>query len=111
MACWIAGHSFVDICKEQSIQIEEKLSASLPDILIDKDQIRQAINNLISSLDTDDSELILSFLERYDPGVKDYQDIVNDLIGKSIDYYKDIILPQKAYTKPDEQDILMFREL
>ncbi|MEN8263739.1 MAG: ATP-binding protein [Nitrospirota bacterium] len=41
--------TFVDICKEHSIQIEEKLNASLPEILIDKDQIRQAVNNLISN--------------------------------------------------------------
>ncbi len=41
--------TYVDICKEQSIQIEEKLSASLPEILIDRDQVRQAVNNLISN--------------------------------------------------------------
>jgi signal transduction histidine kinase len=41
--------TFIEICKEQSIQIEEKLDSSLPEILIDKDQIRQALNNFISN--------------------------------------------------------------
>jgi signal transduction histidine kinase len=41
--------AFSEICKEQSIVIEEKLDLSLPDILIDRDQVRQAVNNLISN--------------------------------------------------------------
>jgi signal transduction histidine kinase len=40
---------FIDICNEQSIRIEEKLDTSLPPVLIDKDQIREAVNNLISN--------------------------------------------------------------
>ncbi|MDH4027248.1 MAG: ATP-binding protein [Nitrospirota bacterium] len=36
-------------CREQKIQIEEKLDDPLPDILIDKDQVRQAVNNLVSN--------------------------------------------------------------
>jgi signal transduction histidine kinase len=41
--------TFVDICNEQKIQIEEKTDALLPQVLIDKDQIRQAVINLISN--------------------------------------------------------------
>ena len=41
--------TFTEICKEQSIQTEEKLDASLPEILIDKDQIRQALINFLSN--------------------------------------------------------------
>jgi signal transduction histidine kinase len=41
--------TFVDICNEQKIQIEDKLNKSLPEILVDRDQVRQAINNLISN--------------------------------------------------------------
>lgn len=44
-----ALHAFYGICKEQSIEIEEKLDISLPEILIDKDQVRQAVNNLLSN--------------------------------------------------------------
>jgi signal transduction histidine kinase len=41
--------TFFEICKEQSIQIEENLDASLPEVLIDRDQVRQAINNFIAN--------------------------------------------------------------
>lgn len=44
-----ALYAFYEICKEQSIEIEEKLDLSLPEILIDKDQVRQAVNNLLSN--------------------------------------------------------------
>jgi signal transduction histidine kinase len=41
--------TFSGICKEQSIEIEERLDLSLPEILIDRDQVKQAVNNLISN--------------------------------------------------------------
>ncbi len=41
--------TFLDICNEQSIHIVEKLNSSLPQVLIDKDQVRLAVNNLISN--------------------------------------------------------------
>lgn len=44
-----ALYDFSGICKEQSIVIEEKLDLSLPEVLIDKDQVRQAVNNLLSN--------------------------------------------------------------
>ncbi|HBH61159.1 MAG TPA: sensor histidine kinase [Nitrospiraceae bacterium] len=44
-----AMYAFYEICKEQSIELEEKLDLSLPEILIDKDQVRQAVHNLLSN--------------------------------------------------------------
>lgn len=41
--------SFADLFSEQEIKVEETLDASLPLILHDKDQVRQAINNLLSN--------------------------------------------------------------
>jgi signal transduction histidine kinase len=41
--------TFADICNEQSIQIKENLAESLPHILVDMDQVRLAVNNLISN--------------------------------------------------------------
>jgi len=41
--------TFADVCSEQSILIEEKLDPSLPPVLVDKEQIRLAVNNLISN--------------------------------------------------------------
>jgi len=44
-----AIHALSGILEEQSIVLEERLDMSLPEILIDKDQVRQAVNNLISN--------------------------------------------------------------
>lgn len=44
-----AIQTFDGLCSEQSIHIEESLEPSLPMILMDRDQVRQAINNLISN--------------------------------------------------------------
>jgi signal transduction histidine kinase len=41
--------TFLNLCNDQSIQIDEQLDSSLPNILIDKDQVRQAVNNLVSN--------------------------------------------------------------
>lgn len=41
--------TFKDICDEQSIRIKEELNLSLSYVVIDKDQMKQAINNLISN--------------------------------------------------------------
>ncbi|MBI5664426.1 MAG: sensor histidine kinase [Nitrospirae bacterium] len=44
-----ALQTFLISCKEQSIQVQEDLSTTLPKILIDRDALRLAINNLISN--------------------------------------------------------------
>ncbi len=41
--------TFSAICREHSINISENLDESLPENLIDKDKVRQAVNNLISN--------------------------------------------------------------
>jgi len=41
--------TFRGLCDEQSIKIETDFGESLPDILIDRDHVRQAVNNLISN--------------------------------------------------------------
>jgi signal transduction histidine kinase len=60
--------TFIEMCNEQSIQIEEKLDASLPLILIDRDQIRLAVNNLISNaidaMSKGDKLTVKTFMEK-----------------------------------------------
>ena len=41
--------AFYDLYAEQSIQIETEFTPDLPEILIDKDQVKQAINNLVTN--------------------------------------------------------------
>jgi signal transduction histidine kinase len=41
--------TFIDICKDQSIKLEVKVADSLPHVLIDPNQVRQAIINLVTN--------------------------------------------------------------
>lgn len=41
--------AFSAVCNDQSVQVNYELDRSLPGILIDKDQVRLAVNNLISN--------------------------------------------------------------
>lgn len=41
--------TFINVCDDKSIHVEKNLDISLPPVLIDKDQVKQAINNLISN--------------------------------------------------------------
>ena len=58
------------------------------------------VNNLISALGSDDSGLLLNYLERYDPGARQYHDVVADLVEKGLNYYRDFVLPNKSYRAP-----------
>jgi len=69
------------------------------------------INNLISALGADDKELILQYLQRYDPDVDTYDTIVTDLVNKAMAYYRDFILPQKHYRKPTPHEQEMLQQL
>lgn len=69
------------------------------------------INNLISAVGADDIDLILQYLKRYDPAVESYTAIIEDLVKKAMNYYRDFILPQKQYRKPDEKDRTILRQL
>jgi two-component system NtrC family sensor kinase len=40
---------YEDICREQSIEVEVHVAENLPPILIDKDQVKQALTNLITN--------------------------------------------------------------
>lgn len=41
--------TYAGVCQEQAVHIKKELSRSLPEVLIDKDQVRLAVNNLISN--------------------------------------------------------------
>lgn len=69
------------------------------------------INNLVSGLGTDDADLVTEFLERYDPSAGDYHDTIHDLVGKSLNYYRDFILPNKVYRAPTEQERAMLQSI
>jgi lysyl-tRNA synthetase class 1 len=69
------------------------------------------INNLISAVGADDIDLILEYLKRYDPAVDHYADLVQDLVRKAMNYYRDHVLPNKRYRVPTEAELKAFQML
>jgi len=67
------------------------------------------VNNLISALGTDSPALLLDYLERYDPQVNQYLEVVQDLIEKGLNYYRDFVLPSKKFRAlaPQERQVLL----
>jgi lysyl-tRNA synthetase class 1 len=62
------------------------------------------INNLISAVGADDIDLIMEYLKRYDSSVDRYAAIIEDLVAKAMNYYRDFILPTKQYRIPTTEE-------
>ncbi|GAK57873.1 lysyl-tRNA synthetase [Candidatus Vecturithrix granuli] len=69
------------------------------------------INNLISAVGTDDNEVILEYLKRYDPAADKYTDILRDLVHKGMNYYRDFILPNKHFRTPTNEERAMLQQV
>ena len=69
------------------------------------------VDNLLSALATDSPELVMEYLERYDPQVQQYAVVVKDIVEKVLRYYRDFVLPTKVYRKPDEREKAMLLAL
>lgn len=69
------------------------------------------INNLISAVGTDDMELMLEYLKRYDPTAEKYAEILSDLVKKAMNYYRDFVLPSKQYRTPTEDERKMLQHI
>jgi lysyl-tRNA synthetase class 1 len=59
----------------------------------------------------DDSRLIMEYLKRYEPEMERYADIIADIVGKALNYYRDFVLPNKVYRKPQEVERRALRKL
>ena len=66
------------------------------------------VNNLISALGIDSTGLLKEYLQRYDSTVADNEAVVEELIDKGMNYYKDRVLPGKKYRtpSPEERELL-----
>ena len=69
------------------------------------------INNLISAVGSDDIDLIIEYLKRYDSSIEAHIAIVEDLVKKGMNYYRDFILPNKQYRAPTEDETVMLKTL
>jgi lysyl-tRNA synthetase class 1 len=69
------------------------------------------INNLISAVGADDIDLILEYLKRYDSSIGNEMSIMEDLVKKAMNYYRDFILPKKDYRSPTDREKGMLKLL
>lgn len=69
------------------------------------------INNLISAVGADDLDLILDYLKRYDSSMDKFSGIIEDLVERAMNYYRDFILPDKTYRTPTEDEKKMLKAL
>ena len=71
------------------------------------------VNNLIAALGSDSQALLLDYLERYDPQVHQYLGVVQALIDKGLNYYRDFELLNKKFRVPtpeEQQALVQLRE-
>jgi lysyl-tRNA synthetase class 1 len=69
------------------------------------------VNNLIAALGSDSRELLLDYLERYDPQVHQYLEVVQALVDKGLNYYRDFELPNKKFRAPALEERQLLRQL
>jgi lysyl-tRNA synthetase class 1 len=69
------------------------------------------ISNLVSGLGTDDTNLVLEYLERYDPSAADDGLVLQDLCQKAIVYYQDLVLPNRHFRAPTPDERCLLRDL
>jgi len=69
------------------------------------------INNLISAVGADDKDLIFGYLKRYDSSMEQSAAIIEDLVKKAMNYYRDFILPDKHYRTPTGVEREMLKSL
>ncbi|MEJ2097533.1 MAG: lysine--tRNA ligase [Deltaproteobacteria bacterium] len=69
------------------------------------------VNNLIAAVGADDMDLILEYLKRYDPNIDAHRDIIEDLVKKALNFYRDFIVPTKQYRRPADAEKQLLLEL
>ncbi len=69
------------------------------------------VNNLISALGIDSTGPLKEYLRRYDPTVADNEAVIEALIDKGMNYYKDRLLPAKKYRAPSPEERGLLAEI
>jgi lysyl-tRNA synthetase class 1 len=66
------------------------------------------INNLISAVGADDIDLIMAYLKKYDHSIEKHHHVIEDLVDKAMNYYRDFVFPNKQYRTPtaEERELL-----
>ncbi len=69
------------------------------------------ILNLVSVLNTEDKGIVWEYLNRYSEDAAADEAIINRMIDRALEYYRDFIVPTKEYKTPDEEMMPALRQL
>ena len=73
------------------------------EIGVDSDISYSMLLNLVSALNTDDREIVRTYVLDYDPDAEKDAEILEDMLDGALRYYRDFILPTKEYESPPEE--------
>lgn len=59
--------------------------------------------NLVSVLNTDDEELVWDYVRRYEPNADKSPEMMERLIKRALNYYRDFVAPTKQYELPADE--------
>ena len=69
------------------------------------------VNNLIAALGSDSAELLVDYLVRYDSQASAYPQVMQLLVEKGLNYYRDLVLPNKTFRTPSDEERGLLRRV
>ena len=69
------------------------------------------VNNLIASLGLDSVEVLGDYLARYDAQASTYPQVTQALVEKGLNYYRDVVLPNKQFRPPTDEERALLGQL
>ena len=69
------------------------------------------VNNLISALGVDSVAVLGDYLARYDAQASTYPQVTQALVEKGLNYYRDVVLPNKHFRPPSDEERVLLGQL
>ena len=69
------------------------------------------VNNLIAALGVDSVEVLKEYLARYDAQATTYPQVTQALVEKGLNYYRDVVLPNKQFRPPTDEERALLEQL
>ncbi len=69
------------------------------------------VTNLIAALGSDNEELLMEYLRRYDARAEQYPDVLQSLVHKGLAYYREQVLPGKLHREPSADERVLLNRL
>ena len=69
------------------------------------------VNNLIAALGVDSISVLEEYLARYDAQAATYPQVTQALVEKGLNYYRDVVLPNKQFRPPTDEERVLLGQL